>query len=148
MFSLLEKIPFLKKNPLHTGLVVGYIYTTFLLIFFDALWLGLIAKKFYALHIGYLMLSEPNWFAACLFYLIYPIGIMIFVLQPSQGILKKAATLGALFGFFTYATYELTNWAVIFEWPALIVFVDMLWGACLTALVSTLTVLMYQKTSQ
>ena len=49
----------------------------------------------------------------------------------------QAVLLGALFGFFTYATYDLTNLATLKNWPLLIVIVDMAWGAILTATVAT-----------
>jgi len=44
---------------------------------------------------------------------------------------------GALFGFFTYATYDLTNLATLRGWPIRIVFIDIIWGSFLTASVST-----------
>jgi len=127
------------------ALLLGYIYTITPLIIIDALWLGVIAKKFYLTHIGYLMTSNPNWIAISLFYLLYPVGIMIFVLEPSKGNMKKTAILGSLFGFFTYATYELTNRGVIFQWPWTVVIIDILWGVVLTATVSTLAVYFFQK---
>jgi len=48
---------------------------------------------------------------------------------------------GALFGFFTYMTYELTNYAVIRDWPLPIVFIDIAWGSALGACVSLCTTL-------
>ena len=52
---------------------------------------------------------------------------------------SQAATLGALFGFFTYATYDLTNLATVKNWPLAIVVVDILWGVFLCAAVATLS---------
>ena len=51
----------------------------------------------------------------------------------------QAALLGALFGLFTYATYDLTNLATIKDWPLLIAVVDVLWGMGLCALVASLS---------
>ena len=36
--------------------------------------------------------------------------------------------MGALFGFFAYSTYDLTNLAVIKNWPVGLTFLDMAWG--------------------
>jgi uncharacterized membrane protein len=35
-------------------------------------------------------------------------------------------------GLFAYATYDLTNWAVLRDWPPSIVPVDIIWGIGLT----------------
>ena len=51
--------------------------------------------------------------------------------------LAKAIIAGALFGFFTYATYDLTNLATLKNWPLTIVFIDIIWGSVLTGIVST-----------
>ena len=44
-----------------------------------------------------------------------------------------AARRGAGLGFVAYATYELTNWAVLRDWPAWIIPIDIAWGLALTA---------------
>ena len=82
-----------------------------------------------------------NWTAAVVFYLMYIAGILFFAVRPalisnSRG---KAAGLGALFGFFTYATYDLTNLATLRDWPLTIVSVDIIWGISLCAMVSVLS---------
>jgi len=51
--------------------------------------------------------------------------------------LAKAAIWGGLFGFFTYATYDLTNLATLREWPIKIVVVDIAWGTLLCTLVAS-----------
>ena len=40
---------------------------------------------------------------------------------------------GAAFGFFCYATYDLTNLATLKNWPVSIALADMAWGAMLSA---------------
>jgi uncharacterized membrane protein len=52
---------------------------------------------------------------------------------------RDAVVLGGLFGFFAYATYDLTNLAMIKDWPLVIVVVDILWGVCLCTLVAYLS---------
>lgn len=116
------------------------LYALMVSIFFviDILWLGVIAKGFYRRHLGFILSPQVNWIAAVIFYLIYIVGILFFAVRPavSDNSWGKAAALGAMFGFFTYATYDLTNLATIKNWPLVIVVVDILWGVCLCALVS------------
>ena len=42
--------------------------------------------------------------------------------------------MGALFGFFAYATYDLTNLAVIKNWSLSLTVLDMVWGTVLSGL--------------
>lgn len=104
-------------------------------------WLVLIAKNFYAKHIGYLMSKNPNLLAALIFYLIFIAGLVIFVISPA---LEKrewvyALLMGAFFGLITYATYDLTNLATIKDWPLLVTIVDLVWGMTVSASVSVVS---------
>ena len=107
----------------------------------DMVWLGLIARKFYKEQIGFLMKPDINWTAAIIFYLLFLIGLVVFVIEPS--VVKKefarALWTGALFGLITYATYDLTNLATLKDWPMKVVIVDMIWGTVLAAGVSAVT---------
>lgn len=109
----------------------------------DALWLSVIANKFYKSQIGPLLLEKPNITAAVLFYVIYVIGIVAYVVTPAleKGSWQHAVGYGALFGFVAYATYDLTNLATLKGWSTKLVIVDLLWGAVLTAAVAGLTYL-------
>ena len=106
----------------------------------DMVWLLVVAKSFYAKHLGYLMAEKPNLTAAFIFYLIFTAGLLVFVVQPAlaAGSLQKALTVGLFFGLVTYATYDLTNHATIRDWPLLITLVDMIWGCVISALTATL----------
>lgn len=121
-----------------------YLYLLTIPVFFliDMLWLGTVATKFYQSQIGFL-LGPINWMAAITFYLIYIVGIIIFAVHPALevGSLNKAILFGALFGFFTYATYDLTNLATLKDWPLTVVIVDILWGTILSASVATVSYL-------
>lgn len=107
----------------------------------DMLWLGLVAKNFYRNQIGFLMKSEINWIAAMIFYLLFIVGLVVFVITPAieKNSWRHALLFGALFGLITYATYDLTNLATLKDWPLLVTVVDLAWGATLTACVSTAT---------
>lgn len=111
----------------------------------DAAWLGLIAPAFYKKHIGFIMADKPNWFAAIAFYLVFILGVTVFVVYPgwkNVDSLIKVGLLGALFGLVTYATYDLTNQATLKNWPHIVTIVDLSWGTALTAAVSVVAVVM------
>jgi len=107
----------------------------------DLVWLGLIAKPFYSHHLGYLLREKVIWWAAILFYLLFLIGLIVFVIGPAveSGSMRRALVLGSLFGFITYQTYELTNYALVRDWPPVVVVVDIAWGTVLSGLVSVIT---------
>jgi len=109
---------------------------TFLAI--DGVWLTVVAKNFYAKHLGYLMTKTPNLAAAGIFYLIYILGMVVLVLSPAlqKGSLTTAILTGALFGLCGYATYDLTNMATIKDWPLLVTVVDLIWGTVLSGAVA------------
>ena len=118
------------------------LYTAILVAFFaiDMLWLGLVARTFYRKHLGYIMAPSPNWLAAIIFYLLFLVGLLIFVVQPGleAGSLTTTLLRGALYGLITYATYDLTNQATIKDWPVVVTVVDMFWGVFLSVAVSTI----------
>lgn len=119
------------------------LYFIALPVFFaiDMVWLGLVAKNFYAKHIGFLMTPNVNWTAAIIFYLLFIVGTVVFVIQPAleQKSLVHALLYGALFGLITYATYDFTNLATIKNWPLIVTVVDLVWGMVLSASVSSFT---------
>ncbi len=113
----------------------------------DMIWLTLVAKNFYAKHIGYLMAKNPNLPAAFIFYLLFIAGLIVFVIAPAldKKIWTHALVMGAFFGLITYATYDLTNLATIKNWPLIITIVDLLWGMTLSASVSVVTYFIARK---
>ncbi len=116
------------------------LYLATLITFFaiDLLWLGLVARSFYQKHLGFLMAPSPNWPAAIMFYLLFIVGILVFVVVPGlkDDSLKTTLIRAALFGLITYATYDLTNLATLKDWPVGLTLVDMLWGTVLSVAVS------------
>jgi uncharacterized membrane protein len=120
-------------------LYYGIALVVFMII--DLIWLGFIAKNLYAKYLGYLMTDKVNWIAAVIFYLIFIGGICYFVLYPSlldQNITNLVIR-AALFGFITYATYDLTNLATIKDWPIQITIIDLIWGTSLSTSVSVIS---------
>lgn len=119
-------------------LILSYFLTFIVFFVIDMTWLGFVAKGFYNKYLGGFMSPSINWTAAIIFYLLFIIGIFLFVILPAieKDSLMHALIFGALFGFFTYATYDLTNLATLKGWPMNIVIVDIIWGSVLTAIVS------------
>ena len=119
-------------------LALSYLLTTLVFFMIDLTWLGLIARAFYARHLGPLLSEQVNWVAAIVFYLLFIVGIFIFAILPAveRASLGRALLYGGLFGFFTYATYDLTNLATLKGWPMTVVVVDIAWGVVLTATVA------------
>jgi uncharacterized membrane protein len=105
----------------------------------DLIWLGVVARGFYQKNLKNLLSPNVNWAAAIVFYLIFIAGILIFAVIPAlnKDSWRHAVLWGALFGFFTYMTYELTNLALLKNWPLNIVIVDILWGVVLCTAVAT-----------
>lgn len=113
-----------------------YLAFFFSLIAVDLVWLLGIAKNLYRDEMGELMASEPKLIAGLAFYLLYALGASIFVIIPalSKQSCLYALQYGALFGLFCYMTYDLTNLAVIRNFPMRLAFVDIAWGSFVTAL--------------
>ena len=123
---------------MNSKLIISYFLTTVVFFAIDLVWLGLVAKGLYSKYLGNFLSDQVNWTAAIIFYLLFIVGIFIFAILPAvdKASLSNAIVMGALFGFFTYATYDLPNLATLKGWPLTIVFIDITWGAVLTATVS------------
>ncbi len=119
--------------------IVLFLVTLVVFLIIDLVWLGFIARHFYRNQLGFLMSENTNWGAAVVFYLIYILGLVVFVITPA---LEKtswvhAVVYGGLFGLVAYATYDLTNLATIKNWPLTVTIVDTIWGTVLTAATCT-----------
>lgn len=116
-----------------------FLLTTVVFFVIDLVWLGVVAVRFYDKQLGHLLSPEVRWAAAILFYLIFIAGMLVFAAIPAikEGSLGKAVLLGAFFGFVTYATFDLTCLALFKDFPVKVVVVDMIWGTCLAATVTS-----------
>ena len=123
--------------------MMAYYLKVYLLTFagflaMDMVWLVVVARRFYRERLGFLLSDQPNWWAAISFYLLFVVGLLVFVIVPAveAGSLRKALLLGAFLGLVTYATYDLTNHATVKNWPWIVTVVDMAWGTVLAASVT------------
>jgi len=116
--------------------VVLYLATLFVILPLDFLFLGVVARDFFTSQVGN-MLGELKLVPALLFYLVYAAGILVFVSGGAGASWQSTLLFGALFGFFCYATFDLTALALLrhWSWPAAIV--DVSWGAFATAVAAT-----------
>ena len=115
--------------------LAAYVGTLIVLVGLDLLWLGVIAKPLYQQGIGHLMADNPNVPVAVLFYALYALGLVVFAVAPAGSApgWGKTVLMAALFGFFAYATYDLTNLATLKQWPVGLSLLDIAWGSCVSA---------------
>ena len=118
--------------------VKAYFGALFAFCAMDGLWLGFLATDFYFDSLGGLLLKEPNWSSAVIFYLGYIIGIVYFVIKPAlfDGNHRTVLRDGALLGLLAYATYDMTNMATLKGWSLTVSMVDMVWGMVITGVSS------------
>ena len=124
-------------------IAIAYIATAVVFCGLDFLWLGFVAKGYYQSQVGTLLLDRPNLPVAAAFYALYVAGVLIFAVVPGLETGSPVRTLatGALFGFFAYATYDLTNLATLKGWSVGITLLDLAWGAIVTGISATAGVL-------
>jgi uncharacterized membrane protein len=114
----------------------AYGATLVVLLVLDLVWLAVIAKPLYREGIGHLMAENADLRAALVFYLVYVTGLIFYGVLPhaeTRGLLATAKS-AAIFGFFVYAVYDLTNMAVLRNWPLGLSMIDVAWGTCVSAL--------------
>jgi len=130
-----------------TGYITAYVIATLLFLAIDAIWLGIVAKNFYASQMGDLMAENIRFGVAAAFYAVFTIGIVVFAVKPAIDAdnFRLALGYGALFGFLAYGTYDFTNMATIRDWPVLMSVVDIVWGTTITAFTSVATYFALQK---
>lgn len=118
---------------------IAYICALVAFVAVDFVWLSSMVDRLYRPVLGDLLLTDVNMRAAIAFYLLYPIGLTIFAIAPAlkSGDLKTAALWGALFGFFAYGTYDLTNQATLRNWTTTLTLADIAWGTFASAVAAT-----------
>lgn len=118
------------RRPLR--LLAATLATGLTMLSLDLAWIGKVGRPFYAM-LGPLQRVEPYVPAAVAFYVMYLTAVMTYAVS-SAATPRSAAMRGGCLGFVCYATYELTNFAVIAGWPGALVPVDIAWGVFLTSI--------------
>ena len=118
---------------------IAYLVCVLVMGGLDYLWLSNTSAPLYHRDLGPLLAENPNMTVAVIFYLIFIVGILIFAVRPAlaSGDWRTAALYGALFGFFAYATYDLTNFATMKVWTLRVTLLDIAWGTFLTGTVAS-----------
>lgn len=118
------------------------IKTFIALIGIDGIWLWMMGKNFYKVHLVDIFASSFAYQYAIVFYALYAAAISYFITIPAlkNNISTPLSVMaqGLFFGLTVYAAYDLTNQATIKNWPLIVTIVDMAWGATLTALIAGL----------
>lgn len=119
-------------------LLALYTITTVVFFALDFAWLSTATSRIYAPRLGDLLAPKPNLPVAAVFYLVFIMGLIALAIVPGlkEGSLLGVVWRGALFGFMTYATYDLTNLATLRDWPWDLTIIDLVWGTTLNAVVS------------
>jgi uncharacterized membrane protein len=101
----------------------------------DVVWLKLVMGEIFKSELGDIALQTPRMIPATIFYLMYAIGIVVFVVSPNASSAWTTTLLsGALFGLIAYGTYDLTNMATLKAWTWKLASLDIAWGAFATAI--------------
>ncbi len=118
-----------------------YLITLVTLLVLDGVWLGVVSRGFYRKYLDFLMRDGFVWWPAVLFYFIYSAAICILVVWPysSKGVAYSLG-LGAVLGLAAYGAYDLTNHAIVKNWPWQVTLVDLVWGMLVTALTAAVVV--------
>jgi uncharacterized membrane protein len=126
-----------------TTILKLYLIAALIFTAIDYVWLRYVARGMYQKYLGSLLAPKPNLGAAVVFYLLFLVGMLVFVIVPAHDHHTPlwATGYGALFGFFTYITYDLTNLATLKNWPLRLSLIDIAWGSILAAVVAGLTIL-------
>jgi uncharacterized membrane protein len=115
--------------------LIGYLATGVAFAAIDSIWLRTMYTRLYQPEIGAVLMKGGFRPApAIIFYLLYILGMMTFAVGPAlhNGKWQTAVVYGALFGFFCYMTYDLTNYATLKVWSVKVTILDILWGSFLT----------------
>ena len=91
--------------------VIGYLAALATFVVVDVIWLGVMTPRFFRPSLGDILLNGVSMPPAIVFYVLFPVGLMIFAIKPAfkSGSIVTAIVYGALFGFFTDATRDLLN---------------------------------------
>ena len=119
--------------------LIAYMSACVVLFGLDFIWLSTSVPILYRPRVGHLLLETPNMAAAGGFYLLYVVGVVALCVLPAIDAQSwpRAAWTGALLGLVAYGTYDMTNLATLVGWSATVSFIDMAWGAVVTAVSAT-----------
>jgi uncharacterized membrane protein len=118
--------------------LTAFVATLLAFVALDAAWLVLVAGPFFKSQVGALLRAQPNIVAVVSFYPIYAAGLVVLVVAPAlwDRSAKAAIWRGAVLGLTAYATFDLTNLAIIEGWTLAVTLFDVTWGTIASAVAS------------
>ena len=118
---------------------VAYLSTLLAMLVLDFAWLGTVGGSLFKRTLGDVMAPQFSIAPAVIFYAVYVVGILYFATLPGldSGDWTTALLKGALFGFFAYLTYDMTNLATLRNYSATLAMTDLVWGTVVTGAAST-----------
>ena len=121
--------------------LAAYVIALLLFVAMDITWLTTMGAALYRSTLGDVLLPTVRIEPAIAFYLLFPLGIVVFGVAPALKAQSPLPALlyGGLFGLLAYATYDLTNHATLRNWALKLTVTDMIYGAVVVAAISVLT---------
>lgn len=130
------------------GHLLTFISTFLTLIVLDGLWITLFMKHWFQKEVGHLLSAHVQWVPVGVFYVLYSVGLLVFIILPAvqnEWSLLRTLALGSLFGLIAYGTYDLTNAALLKNWSLSITILDMVWGASMSGITTVFIVFIRRK---
>jgi uncharacterized membrane protein len=129
---------------------IAYVLTFVIFVALDVAWLTTMGAKLYKQTLGGILVEDIRLLPALAFYLMYPAGLVLFAVAPGLkiGSASTALLYGALFGLFTYGTYELTNYATLRDWTLQLTVVDIAYGVVVSGLVAAFVTMLVPVVGQ
>jgi len=117
---------------------IAYVAAIGAFLILDGLWLGLVAKNFYAEQLSEHLRKDFLVVPAVAFYLVFTAGLVFLAVRPDQPDLSllNIALYGAIVGMLAYGTYDMTNLATLRDWPLKVSLIDWVWGTVLSSVVA------------
>lgn len=115
--------------------LIVYAATLITFVVLDVAWLTLFAVGQFQSQLGAILRAQPMLSAAVAFYLIYAAGLVVLAVRPAlqERSVRSATAKGAMLGLTAYATFDLTNLAIIERWTFGLALMDMAWGTFVSA---------------
>jgi uncharacterized membrane protein len=134
-------------SPRTKNWLTAYVVSAVIFAVLDVAWILLVANPQYQSQIGHLLAPKANLTGAVLFYVIFVAGMVHYGVRPNSpdATVRQRVTGAALFGFFTYATWALTGFAVLKDFPAVVALTDILWGAVACSIVTWATATLQRR---
>lgn len=129
--------------------VAAYVTALVVFIMVDAAWLSVMGNLLYRPTLGDILLPTLRIGPAIVFYVIFPVGIVVFAVVPAlkTDAVSGTGLYGLLFGALAYATYDLTNYATLRNWSLQITLLDLAYGAIATAAAAAAAMLVARMVS-